>query len=275
MSSTNHAWSNSLLYQDGDSEGTPNPLFSEEQDEEDVVFNDPPANQRNLRRDAVGQTEGPQRNRILKRAGAAGSTISNAAVGAGHVGMSLATAIAPAIAPALATASIVVPPVGLVLQLGVTAIAARSAYKSEKHYKALLELWRNRKDIREHCHSVYPEQKDLCSRHHAIVADQVLPYVIRKKSRKVERKLVMAMPGIAIAGTVNTLAKRIYKKRKQTLGVHREKAAKWLAVHYMTCECELSRRFIAALYSGAELLSFEGLEYETLWKLLMDKMKSI
>jgi len=56
--------------------------------------------------------------------------------------MFLASHTAPAVAPALATASIVVPPVGLLLQGAVTGIALRSAYKTHRHYKDLMKLWK-------------------------------------------------------------------------------------------------------------------------------------
>jgi hypothetical protein len=219
---------------------------------------------------------GPQRgNAILKKAGAAAPRIAHLATTAGEAGMFLASHTAPAVAPALATASIVVPPVGLLLQGAVTGIALRSAYKTHRHYKDLMKLWEDRMDYDDQCHPIRPNDKELCARHHQIVRDEVLQYVILKKMRKVERKLIMAAPIVSILGSVNTVVKNIHKRRMKTLGVARKKLGFWVAVHYLTCECQFTRSFIASLYSPAEVSSFDGLEYAPLWNLLMARMKSI
>jgi hypothetical protein len=104
---------------------------------------------------------------------------------------------------------------------------------------------------------------------------QVLPYVCNKKQRKEERQNLKAAPVVGIGAALYSVGKKIQKKAQGTLGVHRQQNARWLAYHFMTCDCMLAQQFVSLLFAGADTGPFEQLEYDELTERLMEKMKSV
>jgi hypothetical protein len=110
---------------------------------------------------------------------------------------------------------------------------------------------------------------------HDLVAHQVLDYIIRKKETKRNRKTVAS----CALGTEVSAVKAVKGAKKAlagTKGVHRYKAAHWLAYHFCVCHCQLAMHMVAALTSVKEMywLMFNG-DYEGIADVLAEKMKSI
>jgi hypothetical protein len=106
------------------------------------------------------------------------------------------------------------------------------------------------------------------------VANQVLPYVINKKENKLGKKIVGSIPVVGLLPTAYGIVKKVVKYKSGTLGVNRGNAAKWLASHFLNCNCKLTNGIIADLFSEKEMQAFASLQFEELWKKLSPKLKS-
>ena len=107
-----------------------------------------------------------------------------------------------------------------------------------------------------------------------MIANHVLPYVIRKKEAKFCRKVVAAVPVVGTLETVRAVGKKGYKAIAGTLGTNRQHAAGWLATHLITCDCLLAQAIIAELYSVEEMEWLKLQPYEELREYLAQKIKS-
>lgn len=200
-------------------------------------------------------------------AGGAGVNVAQVVTGYGSL-----TVLAAAAAGTVVAAT----GVGLVITAGVltvasSGIAGRSAYKTYQHRKNLQSIYAERNTYA--CTSQDPAGKNIL--HHKVVAEDVLPYIINKKTAKLGRKAASVVPGVGLLEGIRAIGKKGYKSLRGTLGVNRENAAKWLANHLLSHDCELTEAIVTDLYSEQEML---WLKYHcdgpVAVEFLMAKMKS-
>lgn len=180
--------------------------------------------------------------------------------------------------------------VGGVATIASSGFAINSYRKTGSHLKNLVDLWNHREapDLKR-CGYVNVVANPLFDGDpdearqlpvigddpgHEMVANHVLPYIIKQKSRKMSRKKFTAVPVVGLAeggrAIVNNLAKRWKGSRGQTRLEH----ARWLANHFCECECELSRQIVAELYSVDEMYWLLDQEVDEVTNLLAEKMQS-
>ena len=177
--------------------------------------------------------------------------------------------------------------VGGVATVATVAFAISSYRKTGSHVRNLVELWNHRNDpvlrqcnyanavanpLWEEAHGVEAVPTDATG--HEMVANQVLPYIIRQKSRKLSSKKVAAIPVFGMGGTVVSAGKNLWKRAKKTKGIARTENARWLANHFCECECELSKNIVAELYSVEEMQWLLIQEPEKITPLLAEKMQA-
>ncbi|WP_444931164.1 hypothetical protein ACJJIF_05085 [Microbulbifer sp. SSSA002] len=155
---------------------------------------------------------------------------------------------------------------GTALSVGYAGLAARSAYKTHHHLKALKKIYENRKSYDCTCKS---------SIAHDYVSGQILPYIIEQKSKKLHRKVVEATPGVSTAEYMRKAVKNLYKRSQGTLGEKRTFAAEWLAQHLISHDCELANAIVAELYSQEEMLWIRTQDNDVVAPLLELKLKSV
>jgi hypothetical protein len=205
----------------------------------------------------------------------------------GSIGISAAqTATGTGLLAAATGAAIGATGIGLfvgaaVLQVGSSALAINSALKTSRHIKELQELYDKREQLEgvaNCCELMWGDvrqQTNLSRTGHDMVANHVLPYIIRKKTLKYGRKIATAIPVVGLGETVRAIAQKARKRLNGTLGANRQTAAEWLASHFITCDCYLSQAIIADLYSVGEMNWLREREsYEEIASFLAIKMKS-
>jgi hypothetical protein len=162
-----------------------------------------------------------------------------------------------------------------IAMIGSSALAGRAAYKTQVHIFALHEIWRNAGNSPYcDCNPLIPGEAGGAWKEHSDIVHQVLPYIIDKKAAKAMRKGVSVVPGMALAEAGRAVIKMGWKSYKGTLGKARLRNAGIIARHFITCDCELSRRIIGELYSYPEALWLQEQNYETVVYYVSYKMKS-
>ncbi|MGD0630806.1 MAG: hypothetical protein ABR987_15860 [Terracidiphilus sp.] len=245
----------------------------EQEHNRSAVLAGPPAVQPNLRHHHPAPA--PNARLAAKEVGRVLTEIGAGLMEVGEKGLHIAGEVAP---HALGAAAAVAAPVGLAAQCVISGIALRSAYKSHVVWSEMTELFN---DIR--CGVV----KVTCTalpgadlgnfkvQAHQMVLFQVLPYICAKKQRKEDRQNFKAAPVVGLGAALYSVGKKVQKKAQGTLGVNRHLYARWLAYHFMTCDCMVAQQMVSLLFAGAETGPFEQLEYDELTERLMDKMKSV
>ena len=166
------------------------------------------------------------------------------------------------------------------LQIGSSALAINSVIKTGRHIKELQDLYEKKDELAgvENCCELMwggvRQQTKLSTGGHDMVANHVLPYIIRKKSWKYYRKIATAIPVVGMGETVRAIAQKARKRLNGTLGANRQTAAEWLAAHFITCDCHLTQAIIADLYSVGEMNWLRDESYESIATFLALKMKS-
>ena len=159
------------------------------------------------------------------------------------------------------------------------ALGARSAHRTAQHLGALEAIYANRG--RWFCRgctvlpsvdaeSLNEEFPNL----HGLIADKVLPWVIRQKKHKLGKKTATAFGAGLLVG-IWSAGRKAYKAWSGTLGLRRTYFAECLAVHLITANCALAEAFVTALYSEEEMHRLKQMDSEAAAPLLADKMKSI
>jgi hypothetical protein len=178
--------------------------------------------------------------------------------------------------------------IGLLVLGGVATAAssglALSAYKSTSgHLRKLMILWnhRNSPELRRcdyigevnplHAGDPYARALAIQSPDHDIVANQVLPYIIKQKSRKLARKKLSATPIIGLVEGGRAILNHLVKSNQ---GKVRKEHALWLANHFCEYDCELSRQIVAELYSVKEMYWLLDQKPTDAAELLAQKMQS-
>ena len=106
---------------------------------------------------------------------------------------------------------------------------------------------------------------------HEMIRDHVLPYLIRKKGRKLESKKIERLPVVAAAEA----GRRIWRAGKKTVkgnrGVDRGNAAAWIAFHWMYFDCGLCYEIVRVL-CGSDVDNMQLWKYEDVRNLIMQKL---
>ena len=162
-----------------------------------------------------------------------------------------------------------------------TSVAARiSVEKTFLHIVDLKNLQNSLETFEQNCdHLTLPigarEKNDYSRRSHDIVANHVLPYIIAQKEVKKLHKEDASIPMVGVLETVRAVGNNLNKRRTGEHGFKRNHAAKWLAAHFIECDCALSKNIVASLYSVKEMNWLLGnAEYQPLSDLLAEKMKT-
>jgi hypothetical protein len=176
--------------------------------------------------------------------------------------------------------------VGGVATLATSGLALKSYSSTGGHLKKLMALWnhRNTPELRR-CDFVGEVNPLLAnnpaavaalnqSAEHDIVANQVLPYIIKQKSRKMGRKKTSAIPVIGLVEGGRAILHNLAKRWQGTQGKARLEQARWLANHFCERDCELSRQIVAELYSVEEMYWLLDQEPDEVATFLAEKMQS-
>jgi hypothetical protein len=223
------------------------------------------------------------RHNLPKKAGdtlltGASLGISAAQFGTGSLGT------AKTVAALVGGAAVGATPIGLAAAAGVATVVSStlsvvSAVKTASHIQGLQKLYESRESFKGNCAEILSDgvesSTDYAREVHDIVANQVLPYIITKKEKKLVKKIVSSVPGGGLLTGAYGVVKKVVKfKLMKTLGVNRTNGAKWLASHFLNCNCKLTNGIIADLFSEKEMQAFASFQFEELWKKLSPKLKS-
>lgn len=177
--------------------------------------------------------------------------------------------------------------VGGVTTVASSGLAIRAYSKTGSHLKNLVDLWNHRdtpelkrcglvnivaNPLLEGSEEAAQQLTDRAG--HDMVASQVLPYIIKQKSRKMGRKKVSAIPVVGLVEGGRAIVNNLAKRWKGTQGQVRLEHARWLANHFCECDCELSRQIVAELYSVEEMNWLLDQEADDVANFLAEKMQS-
>jgi hypothetical protein len=212
--------------------------------------------------------------------GAAGAGVSAAGT-VTHQGM---TTLALGGAAALSATGVGLIAASAALTVATSVLAVKSAWKTKKHKDALIEIFeaRNKAPFSEasFCQMIPSDRGPIPKTRaayvqHDMIANLVLPYIIRKKDAKITHKLTTAVPMVGSSfETARAVLKKGYKFARGTLGVHRQNACGWLAWHLISCDCLLVQAIVAELFSATEMEWLKLQEYDTVVGALGPKLKS-
>jgi hypothetical protein len=223
----------------------------------------------------------------LKRAGkfglnaaSLGVTIAQSATGTGLTTMAEGLILGTTVAVSATGIGLIA--AGLALTVASSALSATAAWKSAKHRDNLIDIYDKRDKrpfIEERFCQVIPGPDGVLKSHrdyvqHDMIANQVLPYIIRQKNTKFERKCLGGVPMIGTVESVRAFGRWAYKKYKGTQGATREHAAAWLAAHLITCDCLLVQAIVAELYSPGEMEWLKAQSFDRVIDYLAPKLKS-
>lgn len=175
---------------------------------------------------------------------------------------------------------------GGVITVGSSGLALRAYSKTGSHVKNLVDLW-NHRDTPELSRCGFagvanprlegdPAAAELLNDRagHEIVASQVLPYIIKQKSRKMARKKKSAIPLVGLVEGGRAISHNLAKRWQKNQGTARREYALWLANHFVQSECELSRQIVAELYSVEEMYWLLDQDAGDVANFLAEKMQS-
>jgi hypothetical protein len=198
-----------------------------------------------------------------------------------HQGM---TTLALGGAAALSATGVGLVAAGAALTVATSVLALKSAWKTKKHKDALIEIFerRNKAPFNDAAFcTMIPSAHGPVAKtraayiQHDMIANLVLPYVIRKKDAKITHKLTTAVPMVGSSlETARAVLKKGYKFANGTLGVHRQNACGWLAWHLISCDCLLVQAIVAELFSASEMEWLKLQEYDAVVGALGPKLKS-
>jgi hypothetical protein len=239
----------------------------------------------NARGDGHGSQNPVNRYRKAKGAGMMSLRVGRLAVNTAEIATGASMVhVAGMVAAGASAAAIGATGIGLLaaapaLTLGCSAVNARSAYKTHKHLENLRLIQGQSGDYFCQVLSNAPTAngKPL----HDTILREVLPYIIRQKTKKLAKKEFGMLPvvGVATAGVRIAHGISKYGNNKipgQGLGHVRTFHAEVLAVHLLTAECQLVDAIIRELLSPDELewMKQPGQTNNRIVGLIKDKMKS-
>lgn len=159
-------------------------------------------------------------------------------------------------------------------------LAARSAYKTHHHLKGLQDIYNDRKNLggEQACKEMLSDGTEKETPYslgsHEVIANEVLPYIIRQKVKKRRFKIVSANPIASPLATLYAVGNKWGKAQRGELGKSRNAAAQWLGAHFLECNCKLASKIIAELHGQEKMDAFASSEFKDVWPELATKMKS-
>jgi hypothetical protein len=258
-------------------------------------FPTPPTTMTNWRKyidsTPAGDSNPLDRNSGLKTAGNVGAAVASQGISAAQsvtgTGLTAASVSGHGVAIALTAGAAVGSATGIgllvaggALTIGSAVKSGVSAYKTSQHMQGLAKIYENLASY-PLCERIYPAMPYLRkptpadAAAHNLVGHMVLPYIWQQKHAKRITKGVGAVVGVgSVLTTAYAVGRKIYKYSQGTLGVSRQRAARWMACHFMYCKCQLTEAIIAELLGEATIGGFQKSDYDTITELLMTKMKS-
>lgn len=211
--------------------------------------------------------------RDYKRAGKIGMIGASAGIQVAQMATGTGTLALIAAGSAASATGIGLVVTGAVFTLVTAGCSAVSAHKSRLHRNGLQAIYERRKAYI--CRMVDPaDTKGINHFEHKSISEDVLPYLVEQKNKKYHRKVVGAVPGIGLAETLRAVGKKAYKAASGTLGLERNRSARWLAKHLITHDCALAQAIVAELFSFEEMVWIKDQEFDEVVKLIEGKMKS-
>jgi hypothetical protein len=211
--------------------------------------------------------------RTEKQVGKAGMAVAGAGVQVAQFVTGTSTVALVAAGAAASATGIGLVVTGAALTLGTAAFSAVAAHKSRLHRNSLQAIF-----DRVNAYACGPvttgSDAEINRFEHKCIAQDVLPYIIEQKNKKYHRKVVGAVPGVGLLETARAIGKKAYKAATGSLGIERNRSARWLARHLITHNCGLTQAIVAELYSFEEMLWMLDQEFDAVVKLLEDKLKS-
>ena len=152
-----------------------------------------------------------------------------------------------------------------------------SYVKTTVHLKGLLAIL---KDLDKYadCYSIQNAHSQVTrtnTKQHEIIAHQILPYIISQKDTKQTNKAWGMAPVVGTSRNfLQSFWHNIKKRWDGTLGVKRNRAAQWLAYHFINAHCPLADAIIDELLGPGSTKNFDKTDYHVLAEVLANKMKS-
>ena len=157
--------------------------------------------------------------------------------------------------------------------LGAAGVSGVATYKTICKRHSLKSLHRKRHTEFRRCNPILA--KDRVVGEHDFIADHILPYIIRKKTRKAIVRGVRTVPVIGQLGSVYSGVKKAGKYFGGTLGKRRKEYAKILARHFITHDCDLCFAIISVLFGDdSKAFWLRDQKFEVVYEALLPKMKS-
>lgn len=139
-----------------------------------------------------------------------------------------------------------------------------AAHKSQRHMEGLSEIAKKGASYADACTGDQVR--------HTVLLNDVLPYVIKQKKTKRNRRVVKAVPGVGLAESLRAIGRRLTKKDR---GKFRMMAAECLAAHLIVGRCKLAEDITTELYDYESMVWIrDACEVEAGMEILADKMKS-
>jgi hypothetical protein len=222
------------------------------------------------------------RYRLAKQAGKIGLSAASKGVSAAQYATHAGTT--SVVAAAVAGAAVSATGIGLAVvagaaTIGSSVLAATSAVKTDNHIKALLEIHHNRNEYTclEISQDGIPQSRSSAysTKVHEMIGNNTLPYIIQQKNNKYTHKVVAAIPLIGVIETVRASVNKAHKYATGELGAKRKEQARFLAEHFIHCDCGLSNAIVTELYNMADMewLRSEA-DYDQVTEALALKMKT-
>lgn len=151
--------------------------------------------------------------------------------------------------------------------LGSSVAAGVSVYKTNQHINQLQAL--HNKGCKGHfC--------DGDKNEHNLIYNQVLPYIIDQKKRKMRRKGEECVPLLGgMATSLETGMRSIYKRLAGKRGKERHYYAQALTVHLVSCYCDLANDIVAELWSPQEMEAIRAMDSDEAGYWIFSKMASM
>jgi hypothetical protein len=248
------------------------PTFHEdpEEESESVKFFDPPKVVKNRR------VAAEKAGKVVLAASEKMVSLSQHATHTGTIGTTAALVAGTAVS-ATGVGLLAAAGAGMIVS---STLAARSAYKTHHHLKDLQDIYNDRKNLggEQACKELLSDGTQAETKYsqgsHEIVANEVLPYIIRQKVKKRRFKMVSANPVSSPFATLYAVSNKWGKAQRGELGKSRNAAAQWLGAHFLECDCKLASKIIAELHGEEKMKSLASYEFRDLWPELATKMKS-
>lgn len=209
------------------------------------------------------------RNTKLKQVGSVGTVVANQAI---TITTRVQSIHELGVIASAAGAAVSATGVGLVVAGGVLQVIgigknSVAAVKSHHHMKGL-------EDIQSRASVLGCACTGDAMFHQAVIAS-ILPYLVKQKKTKRDRRIVKSTPGIALLESIRAVGNWAWKKQKGELGKTRTFFADVLGIHLTIARCPLVEEVVTELYDHESMVWIRDCcEPVVAAELLAAKMKS-